>query len=142
MILFLDFDGVLHPYSRPSGVLALVPYFERFMRNYPYVKIVISSAWREVHTLQALRSFFSEDIAKRIIDVTPQFDNFDHEFIREAEIRAWLHATGRMHEPWVAIDDMPEFFSPDCGNLVVVDTDIGFNESTEQELIKRFLASR
>jgi hypothetical protein len=137
MILFLDFDGVLHPFSRPNGPLVHVPYFERVLRDFPDVDIVISSAWREVHSLQQLRAFFSEDIAQRIVGVTPQLDSMKHPFIREAEIVAWLRDTGRASETWVAVDDIASFFSPDCRNLVLVDSDVGFNKTTENELRKR-----
>jgi hypothetical protein len=137
MILFLDFDGVLHPFSRPNGPLVHVPYFERVLRDFPDVDIVISSAWREAHSLQQLRAFFSEDIAQRIVGVTPQLDSLKHPFIREAEIVAWLRDTGRASETWVAVDDIASFFSPDCRNLVLVDTDVGFNKTTENELRKR-----
>jgi hypothetical protein len=138
MILFLDFDGVLHPFSRPHGPLAHVPYFERVLRDYPDVEIVISSAWREAHSLEQLRLFFSEDIAGRIIGVTPQLDSLEHPFIREAEILAWLRNAGRGREAWVGLDDIASFFSPGCRNLVLVDTERGFNQSTEGELRKRF----
>jgi hypothetical protein len=137
MILFLDFDGVLHPFDRPAGVFTLLPEFERVVREFADVDIVISSAWREAHTLDQLRLFFSADIRDRIIDATPIFDALSHEYVREAEIMAWLRAAGRASEPWVAIDDIEWFFSPGCRNLILVDTQIGFNENTERELRQR-----
>jgi hypothetical protein len=141
MILFLDFDGVLHPFSRPNGPLSHLPYFEKVMRDFPDVDIVISSAWREGHSLEQLQQFFSEDIAACIVDVTPQLDAMDHPFIREAEIRAWLRSARRERESWVAIDDIASFFSPECESLVLVDGDAGFNKSTEDELRMRFRQS-
>jgi len=140
MILFLDFDGVLHPFSRPNGTLVLVPAVERVLRDFPCVQVVISSAWRGVHTLQELRSFFSADIAARIIGVTPVLDSPDDTGIREAEIRTWLFTAGREDEEWVALDDIPWFFSPDCTNLLHVDGETGFNSHIEKELRKRFAA--
>jgi hypothetical protein len=140
MILFLDFDGVLHPFSRPTGPLVLVPRLERVLRDYPDVQVVISSAWRGVHTLHELRSFFSADIAARIIGVTPLLGIPDDTGIREMEIRAWLCAADREGEQWVALDDIPWFFSPNCANLVWVDGETGFNSYAERELRKRFRA--
>ncbi|WP_019140806.1 HAD domain-containing protein [Noviherbaspirillum massiliense] len=138
MILFLDFDGVLHPFSRPDGPLTLVPRFERFMRQHPEVKIVVSSAWREVYELEELQSFFSADIAERIIDATPILDSALHEHVREKEILAWLEANGRRHEEWAAIDDTSWFFAPDCPNLVLVDGEQGFGAASEEALRMRF----
>ncbi|HJV52403.1 MAG TPA: HAD domain-containing protein [Noviherbaspirillum sp.] len=139
MILFLDFDGVLHPFHRPQGALELLPDFERVMRDYPQVDIVISSSWREGYSLEELRAFFSEDIAARVVDVTPVLPITGHLFVREAEIAAWRKATGRAAEPWVAIDDCALFFSPDCAHLVLVDPRVGFNAVAERVLRERLL---
>lgn len=48
MILFLDFDGVLHPQYEDQVVPAYVAFchlsrFERVMRDFPAVQVVISS---------------------------------------------------------------------------------------------------
>lgn len=137
MILFLDFDGVLHPFDRPGGLFSLLPQFERVMRDCPDIDIVISSTWREAHTLEQLRALFSSDIRERIIDVTPVFNMLAHPHIREAEITAWLRETGRECEPWVAIDDVEWLFSPGCANLILVDADVGFCDRTERELRRR-----
>lgn len=137
MILFLDFDGVLHPFSHPLELFSQLPDFERVMRDFPDVDIVISSTWREAHDLAQLRAIFSDDIAGRIIDVTPVFADTGHEYVREAEIRSWLRDRGRDGEAWVAIDDTDFFFSPQCENLVLVDSETGFNPATEQALRER-----
>lgn len=141
MILFLDFDGVLHPFDRAKGTLVLLPHFERVMRDFAAVDIVISSAWRESSTLDELRSFFSTEIRKQIIDVTPVLDYLGHRYVREAEITTWLRDAGREYEPWVAIDDSELFFSPGCANLLLVDADVGFSETTEQTLRHRLFNS-
>ncbi|WP_136419205.1 HAD domain-containing protein [Herbaspirillum sp. ST 5-3] len=141
MIVFLDFDGVLHPFHRPAGVFTLLAEFERVMRDYADVDIVISSTWREAHPLPQLRALFSPDIGDRIIDVTPIAGGLHHPFVREAEIRMWLREAGRAAEQWVAIDDTAWFFSPDCPNLILVDTETGFNLTTERELRRRLSAS-
>lgn len=137
MILFLDFDGVLHPFDRPDGVFTLLADFERVMRDFPGVDIVVSSAWRETHTLDELRRIFSPDIGRRIIGKTPVFIDITLPAIREAEILAWLRASGRQNETWVALDDTDWFFSEACANLILVDPETGFNGNTEQELRRR-----
>lgn len=137
MILFLDFDGVLHPFHRPNGTLVLIPVFERVMRDFPQVDIVISSSWREGFSLDELRSFFSDDIARRIVDVTPVLAASEYPHVREAEIAAWRRAAGRVAEPWVAIDDMEAFFSPGCADLISVAPESGFNEATARALRDR-----
>ncbi len=137
MIVFLDFDGVLHPFHRPEGVFSLRGAFERVMRDYGEVDIVISSTWREAHALEQLRALFAPDIRERIIDVTPVCSSLEHEYVREAEILRWLREAGREAEAWVALDDTAWFFSPDCANLILVNTETGFSFATERELRRR-----
>jgi hypothetical protein len=103
---------------------------------------VISSAWREAHTLQQLRAFFSLDIARRIIGATPLLACPENSGQREQEIKAWLRSTGRENEEWVALDDTPSLFSLDCPNLLHVDGEIGFNNDVESALRKRLATSR
>lgn len=134
MILFLDFDGVLHPLSRANGAFALTPHFERVMRDYPDVDIVISSAWRETNPIEKLRLVFSEDFRHRLIDVTPVVATDRKPHPREIEILSWLREAGREYEAWLAIDDSEWLFSPGCKNLILTDTDIGFNEEIEHLL--------
>jgi hypothetical protein len=136
MILFLDFDGVLHPLSRANGVFALAPYFEQVMRDYPEVDIVISSAWREEHSIEQLRLEFSEDFRHRLIDVTPVVASDRKPHPREIEILSWLREAGREYEAWLAIDDSEWLFAPGCKNLILTDTDVGFNEQIEHLLRK------
>jgi len=136
-LLFLDFDGVLHRMNRVNGPFEFVDDFERVMRAYRAVDIVISSSWRDARSIEELRCFFSDDIAGRIIDVTPQLSGPDHQYSREAEIRAWMRTAGREDEFWVALDDCEEFFSPGCPELILVDPNVGFNEATEAELCRR-----
>ncbi len=114
MILFLDFDGVLHPeydgQATPADVTAFchLPRFEAVMRDHPDVEIVINSAWREHFPLDALRARFSPNIAARIIGATPVTPRLDGKYTpasREGEILDWLAAADRAHEPWLALDD-------------------------------------
>lgn len=138
-LLFLDFDGVTHILG--NGQFTHVDRFEAVMREFPHVEIVISSSWREEFSLTEIRNFFSADIAARIIDVTPIFADDDVPpetlYTRWEEIKRWLAEHDRESEDWIALDDMPELFDPDCANLVLVDPDLGFNAGTERELRKR-----
>ncbi len=54
MILFLDFDGVLHPeydgQATPADIVFChLPRFEGVMRDYPKVEIVIRATLIKVH---------------------------------------------------------------------------------------------
>jgi hypothetical protein len=76
-ILFLDFDGVLHPYSPwphddavRSQYFIHLPRLESVLRDFAKVQVVIASDWRLYHPLEKLRTFFSEDIRPRVSGTT------------------------------------------------------------------------
>ncbi|HEX7648657.1 MAG TPA: HAD domain-containing protein, partial [Noviherbaspirillum sp.] len=119
------------------GTLSLLPQFEAVIRDFPAVDIVISSAWRQDHSLEELRSFFSPDIAKRIVAVTPIFHRLEHQYLRQSEITAWLRDEGREYETWLAIDDSDWYFSPGCRNLILTSEEVGFDEKTAWALRRR-----
>lgn len=113
MILFLDFDGVLHPEQdrEPTPfdeLFCFLPQFESVMRDFPQIEIVISSMWRYDFSLDELRTKFSPDIAVRIISTTALTERIDGKYLparREGEMLDWLAANNRVDEPWLAIDD-------------------------------------
>lgn len=120
--LFLDFDGVLHldadTYVDPFN--QLVSFCAALRRADPrqQIGIVISSAWRNMETLQELRSHFPPDIQRRILDVTPSFRKYHRTMtgIRQREIEHWM----RTHAPqghWLAIDDRANYFDTACKHL-------------------------
>ena len=59
-VLMLDIDGVLHPGQ--SGTLIYLPLLETWLRAHPDVDVVISSNWRETHTLDELRNDLMQHI--------------------------------------------------------------------------------
>jgi hypothetical protein len=110
VILFLDFDGVLHPFfpmpeldDAENAFFSRLPRLEALLREYPAVRIVITSSWRIKRALDDLRSFFSPDIAARIIDKTADL-GLKNEGYRESEARRWL-ADHAPDSAWVALDD-------------------------------------
>ncbi|MEC5218673.1 hypothetical protein RCH09_003647 [Actimicrobium sp. GrIS 1.19] len=143
MILFLDFDGVLHlefiPGITPGRArvgeehFTHLPAFEAVVRDFPGVDIVISSTWRLRHSLDELRAFFSPDIAGRIIGVTPELPR-NHPERREGEIRQWLDGAGRTDEPFLAIDDWPPLFSQDFDALFWVSPEEAFDDAAALRL--------
>lgn len=149
MILFLDFDGVLHPEhdGEPTPtdlVFCHLPRFEAVMRDFPAVEIVISSMWRYEFTLPQLRARFSPDIARRIIDTTPLTERIDGKYLparREGEILDWLAATGRENVPWVALDDATWQFHQYRDRVVACTWYVGLDDATTTKL-RDALASR
>lgn len=132
MILFLDFDGVLHP-ERPAApgehLFCRLPLLENWLRGRPGVDLVISSSWREAHPLDELVGYFTDDLQGRVLGATPaitsdEWAQYDGEppplrFRREMEIRRWRHQSAKPWRPWAALDDQPWLFAPFCEFFLV-----------------------
>lgn len=137
-VLFLDFDGVLHPQSfSPHDQFCYLDNFCGVMRIVDprhRVPIVISSTWRHHYSLQHMRELFPPDVAQQVVGVTPYLstenptDIADWTFLgedpfkvrhRQREVLMWLH-NHAPHAQWLAIDDRPGYFEDDCQNLFTV----------------------
>lgn len=126
MLLFLDFDGVLHPFFPLPGntdaenqMFSSVPSFEKAILDLPVqVDIVISSSWRNRESLAQLRAHFSPAIADRIVGFTPNEGSGNGPGARQVEVEKWLVENNRQGEAWIGVDDYPELYSP--GAAVVV----------------------
>jgi uncharacterized protein len=134
MLLFLDFDGVLHPAldGREPNFCRL-PLLESVLRDAPHVRIVISSTWREGFTLDELRGLFSPDIAARVVGATPSLP----ESSRHAEIMRYLEQHATHTTAWIAIDDAIFEFPRGCPYLVACSGRTGLTPDVAQELARR-----
>ena len=92
-ILFLDFDGVLHPDG--GALFSRIGLLEKYLLQTPGVEIVISSSWREEQSIDELKNYFPMTIRDQIVDdVTPTLgDGYDHGG-RQREIQAYLGGAG------------------------------------------------
>jgi hypothetical protein len=152
VIVFLDFDGVVHPenVSSQAPLLCRLPLLEEVLREFPRVEIVISSSWRlrwrdpEI-AAQEMRKHFSADIASRVIGVTPNHLDLNWRaapdglslYSRHWECETWLRANRPPGAPWLAMDDRAYLFWPFCKHLMVVNRATGFSLDNAQELRER-----
>ena len=142
MILFLDFDGVLHhenvrlkkchPIKRrhlseadrrfltPDGRLVtgrnLFEHADRLatcLEQFPDVRIVISSTWREHFRPEAILRFLPQALADRVIGHTPFCGPGSEDGTRLSEVLAYVDGNGHAGEPWVALDDQARLFLDD-----------------------------
>ena len=152
MILALDFDGVLHPVrTTTEPKFCRLPLLERWLRKWPAVDILISSSWREAHSLDLLQSFFADDLQARVIGVTPlahcllgpSWSRSDAERAaaigeRQYEIEQWIADSGTPSRTWVALDDDPSLFRLDCQMLVLCASEVGLTEAQIEQLDAKF----
>lgn len=130
-VVFIDFDGVTHPeVCTAEKLFTCLPLIEDVLRLHPAVDVVISSSWRVQHPMEELRSYFSADIAPRVIDCTPVYVQHKCEpaapMARQVECLTWLNAH-RPGQPWIALDDVPWLFEVGCANLLLTNHRTGFS---------------
>jgi hypothetical protein len=116
-VLFLDFDGVLHPNGcDPADCFCLLPALVETIRPFE-LDIVISSSWRFHHSLRYLRKLFPATVRDRIVGTTGE--PFPGPNARWEEIQAYL--LERPAANWRALDDFDWEFPPDCTHLIHCD---------------------
>ena len=123
-MLFLDFDGVLHPSS-----LGADPLFSKAsllsMALYDIdVPIVISSSWRFTHSLKELKEKLPSEIAKKVVDVTGAAVIGKHP--RYNEILNYLSVQKGAID-WRALDDSYWEFPSLCAQLIRCNSNTGIN---------------
>lgn len=137
VLLFLDFDGVLHPsLCLEREHFCRLPLFEAVMRRFPGVRIVISSSWRHHFPLAHLLARFSGDIAGQVVGTTPLVAP-DEPFCRHREILAYLELQGLEQAAWLALDDSSYEFPARCANLQLCDGRYGLTEAHAEDLAQR-----
>lgn len=144
--IFLDIDGVLVKEEvfteinleedLPRLDKSCANWFAETVRRYPHTKIVISSSWREIYSLEVIKSVFPKDIADRIEGTTPLYTR-PAKFFRYQEVLDYLETHDALEQPWVAIDDIREHYPPQV-LVIVTNPYVGFNETSAEELA-RFL---
>ena len=65
-VLFLDFDGVLHPTTHGTVLLSQLPLLESALESCDYT-MVISSSWRFHMEMEDLKKHFSSSVRNKIV---------------------------------------------------------------------------
>lgn len=141
MILFLDFDGVLHPVGGKAEMFCRLPLLWRLLRACQEIQVVFSTSWRETYRFDYLVDFATsnggEDLVQRFIGITPVSElSEDDPVNRLSECEAWLQENGHAQSPWLAIDDKGDWFLG-CPNLYLVDQTSGLQDGDVEEIIRR-----
>jgi len=109
--------------------------------EYPECQIVISSDLRKKYDLIELKSFFSAEIAARIIGVTPVIQ-LSTTFWRQREIAQYLSGIDNESSCWIALDDNPRYFAPHSPNLILCNPLRGIDEQIETQIHFKLSAFR
>lgn len=148
MIIFLDFDGVLHSHDIDDDkyLFSPVSILWQILRDCPGADVVFSTSWRNTYQFYELIDFVTydggEDLEHRFIGATPSIvrepmSNYTRAGHREQECRLWLSGNGYQKTPWIALDDMDIFFTAECPMLYLVDKYTGLTSADVENLIAR-----
>lgn len=137
-VIYLDFDGVLHPTSPiMEGLFIRSPLLEALLENsQDTARIVVSSSWRFTHSLAELQAKLPATLAQYIMDTTGQPVIGKH--ARYQEIAA--HASHLApNTQWRALDDAYWEFPKGCKELIRCNPNTGIT-SKEIEQLAHWLA--
>ncbi len=141
MILFLDFDGVLHPDPClcPDRLFERAPLLDATLAEFPEVSVVLSTSWRTCRSLDQLVEPLPAGLRERVIGATPVFSQFDAPthlmpYSRHAECVRWLMDQDQHDRDWLALDDRAYWFAPYCEHLILCDPFLGLDERTAARL--------
>lgn len=139
-VLFLDFDGVLHPDPcRDSARLfEHAPRLAAALAPFADLSIVLSTAWRTHHDAETLAAHLPSTLRTRVVGVTRCFHEIERRpglvpYRRQAECQHWIDRE-RPGTDWFALDDRSSEFEPYCDRLIATRSDIGLDEAVLNRL--------
>jgi len=144
-VLFLDFDGVMHPEGGDtSRLFECAPRLWSILRAVPEVQVVFSTSWRFHHSLDELIDFATsgggEDLAERFVGITPLVKWIDDDRgdyrRREIECLAWRERVGHVGN-WLALDDIHAWFSFGSPRVFITDYRTGLSDANVPAIIDR-----
>jgi hypothetical protein len=151
-VLFLDFDGVLHPddvYRTRSGLVLRAPghlmmhagILVEILKEFPKVKISLSTSWVRILGYRRARAALPSGLQSLTVSSTwhsrmprAPFEGYDMHS-RYRQIRAAVTRAGLTN--WLALDDDPFASWPDHDRrLIRTDPDLGLSSVLTQEELR------
>jgi hypothetical protein len=132
-VVFLDFDGVLHPLVEPGSPVThfvWLPLLLGVLEGHEDVHIVVHSTWRYIQTDLELRAL-----------VGPRFIAATGEGPRQKSIDGYLYANRHIIRSHVILDDALEEFSPVPGHLIACNSALGLADPVVQAKLNLWLAT-
>lgn len=135
-LLFLDFDGVLHPNgAAPPCLFARTDALMRVLDEHPELEVIVSSSWRFHHGWDDLLETLPGPLAARVTACTGAAQPGKFQRHREISSFVRLQAASRAGgRPWRALDDITWEFPPGCAELIPCDGALGLQEEQLEAL--------
>ena len=136
-LLFLDFDGVLHPLDpEPQDLrhFCWLPVLVRLLEQHDDVRIVVHSTWRYIHTDDELRALLGP-LGPRFVGSAPRAP-------REQAIEMVLGANKGTVVSHLALDDAAKEFFGSTVNLLLTEPHLGLSDVRVQAALSTWLSGR
>lgn len=152
IIIYLDFDGVLHPcdvsivgktpvlLTPGFSLFCWAPILESLIDEYDptgtKVQIVLSTSWVSLWGLQQAASYLPDSLRNRVIGKTKKVG-------RTRAFEVIMHAEDNKFENWFALDDL--FSGEQCWpdehaeRIVLCDPDLGLSDAKVTQLLRKVL---
>ena len=137
-LLFLDFDGVLHPLTKieklhPNGWFCWLPILSELLAPWPDVLIVVHSSWREHFSDAELRQLL-QDLGTRMLGSAQGHS-------KAVAIESVLRANVGNVKHHVVLDDDARLAATLGLNVIQCDPSEGLSSPSTQAALTRWLAA-
>jgi hypothetical protein len=147
--LFLDIDGVMHPYGAfGAESFCHMPFLSRIIDE-TSCDVVLSSSWRlDTEGIQEVNNHLRKSRREangdaELLDITP--NTLERGVInglhnRDIEVKAWVKAhaiEAGWDNRWIAVDDLNLAASLGFEHTVVTASDVGLTEAKAEEAIEK-----
>ena len=136
-VVFLDFDGVLHPAGEPPGTtlpFEWTPVLAVLLEPFDDVQVVIHSSWRERFSAQELRDFLGP-VADRLLGAVDAGD-------KGAAIERFLREHPAITDALVLDDQVDEFAPGFPATFLACEPSTGLSSKETQHRLRRWLLGR
>lgn len=138
-LLFLDFDGVLHPLApsralHPHGWFCWLPILEELLRPWPDVDVVVHSSWRTHFSDPELRQLL-EGLSNRLIGSVPPTP-------KAVAIESVLKANMGYYNSYIVLDDDVRLARNTTLQVILCDPVLGLSSKKTQAALSQWLEGR
>lgn len=134
-ILFLDFDGVLHPYTPYVEVpkFCWLHVLDKLLSTHKDVRICVHSTWRYEYRDEELRELLGS-LGDRFFGSTPRGP-------REQAIQSVLQANKAQLKDYLVLDDARDEFTEGLLNVTFLDGLVGISDVRAQAAVAEWLVT-